>query len=151
MAGRLAQDTARDGLSPTRSRGLPGRTVGITHADRRLVIADRPVTPITELISLRASHCETPRRVGSLKDRNVLTTLNHVKLGNLTNIRALDAGFLTSRAWGTLRAVVQGVTPTKAAATVPTVTLAGQDTAAADLQAWVAPGLTAMLRGAERC
>jgi hypothetical protein len=78
----------------------------------------------------------------------VLTTLSYVKLGNLTNI---DAGFLTTRAWDTLRAVVQGVAPTKAAAAVPTVTLPGQDTATAELQAWVAPGLTPMLRGAERC
>jgi len=46
----------------------------------------------------------------------VLTTLSHVKLGNLSNIRSIDAGFLTTRAWGTLRAVVQGVAPTKAAA-----------------------------------
>jgi hypothetical protein len=69
----------------------------------------------------------------------VLTTLNHVKLGNLANIRSIDAGFLTTRAWDTLRAVVQGVAPTKAAATMPTVTLPGQDT------------LTPMLRGAERC
>jgi hypothetical protein len=80
----------------------------------------------------------------------VLTTLSHVKLGNLTNIRSIDAGFLTTRAWDTLRAVVQGVAPTKAA-TMPTVTLPGQDTATANLQAWVAPGLTPMLRGAERC
>jgi hypothetical protein len=68
----------------------------------------------------------------------VLTTLNYVKLGNLTNIRSIDTGFLTTRAWDTLRAVVQGVAPTKAAATVPTVTLPDQ-------------GLTPMLRGAERC
>ena len=81
----------------------------------------------------------------------MLTTLSHVKLGNLTNIRSIDAGFLTTRAWDTLRAVVQGVAPTKAAAAVPTVTLPGQHTATAELQAWVAPGLTPMLRGAERC
>jgi hypothetical protein len=68
----------------------------------------------------------------------VLTTLNHVKLGNLANIRSIDAGFLTTRAWDTLRAVVQGVAPTKAATTVPIVTLPD-------------PGLTHMLRGAERC
>ena len=74
----------------------------------------------------------------------MLTTLSHVKFGNLTNIRAIDAGFLTTRAWDTLRAVVQGVAPTKAAAAVPTVTLPAQE-------AWVAPGLTPMLRGAERC
>jgi hypothetical protein len=75
----------------------------------------------------------------------VLTTLSQVKLGNLTNIRSIDAGFLTTRAWDTLRAVVQGVAPPiKAAATVPTVTLPDQE-------AWVAPGLTPMLRGAERC
>ena len=74
----------------------------------------------------------------------MLTTLSHVKLGNLTNFRSVDAGFLTTRAWGTLRAVVQGVAPTKGAAAGPTVTLPGQ-------QASVAPGLTPMLRGAERC
>jgi hypothetical protein len=68
----------------------------------------------------------------------VLTTLSQVKLGNLANIRSIDPGFLTTRAWGTLRAVVQGVTPTKAAAIVPTVALPDQ-------------GLTPMLRGAERC
>jgi hypothetical protein len=68
----------------------------------------------------------------------VLTTLSHVKLGNLTNIRSIDAGFLTTRAWDTLRAVVQGVAPAKAAAAVPTVTLPDQ-------------GLAPMLRGAERC
>ena len=68
----------------------------------------------------------------------MLTTLNHVKLGNLANIRSIDAGYLKTAAWGTLRAVVQGVAPTKAAATVPTVTLPDQ-------------GLTPMLRGAERC
>ena len=74
----------------------------------------------------------------------MLTTLSHVKLGNLTNIRSIDAGFLTTRAWDTLRAVVQGVAPMKAAAAGPTVTLPAQ-------RASVAPGLTPMLRGAERC
>jgi hypothetical protein len=68
----------------------------------------------------------------------VLTTLNYVKLGNLANIRSIDTGFLTTRAWDTLRAVVQGVAPAKAAATVSTVTLPD-------------PGHTPMLRGAERC
>jgi hypothetical protein len=81
----------------------------------------------------------------------VLTTLNHVKFGNLANIRSIDPGFLTTRAWDTLRAVVQGVAPAKAAATLPTLTLPDQDAATADLQVWVAPGLTHMLRGAERC
>jgi hypothetical protein len=61
----------------------------------------------------------------------VLTTLNYGKLGNLANIRSIDAGFLTTRAWDTLRAVVQGVAPAKAAAPDQ--------------------GLTPMLRGAERC
>jgi hypothetical protein len=56
----------------------------------------------------------------------------------LANIRSIDPGFLTTRAWGTLRAVVQGVAPTKAVATVPTVTLPDQ-------------GRTLMLRGTERC
>ena len=41
----------------------------------------------------------------------MLTLPNHVSLGNLTNIRSLNAGVLTARAWDTLRAVVQGVTP----------------------------------------
>ena len=62
MEGGRAQGAARDMLSPTRPKRLLGRTVGIAHADWRLVIADRPVTPITELKSLRARHCETPRR-----------------------------------------------------------------------------------------
>jgi hypothetical protein len=74
----------------------------------------------------------------------VLTTLSHVKLGNLTNIRSIDAGFLTTRAWDTLRAVVQGVAPTKAAAAVPTVIRPAQNAA-------FTPSLTPMLRGAERC
>ena len=68
----------------------------------------------------------------------MLTTLNQVKLGNLANIRSIDPGFLTTRAWGTLRAVVQGVASTKGAATVPTVALPDQ-------------GRTLMLRGTERC
>ena len=49
MGGRRAQNTARDVRSPTRPKRLLGSTVGITHADWRLVIADRPVTPITEI------------------------------------------------------------------------------------------------------
>jgi hypothetical protein len=81
----------------------------------------------------------------------VLTTLNHINLGNLTNIRSLDAGFLKARAWGTLRAVVQGVTPTKALASVATVALQDGDTATADPPAWVAPEFPRMVRGAERC
>jgi hypothetical protein len=68
----------------------------------------------------------------------VLTTLSHVKLGNLANLRSIDAGYLKTAAWGTLRAVVQGVAPMKAAATVPTVALADQ-------------GHALMLRGTERC
>jgi hypothetical protein len=39
----------RDVRSPTGPERLLGRTVGIAHADWRLVIADRPVTPITEI------------------------------------------------------------------------------------------------------
>jgi hypothetical protein len=77
-------------------------------------------------------------------------TLNHVNLGNLTNIRSIDAGLLTARAWGTLRAAVHGVTPTKALAPVATVALQDADTATADTQ-WVAPEFPHMLRGAERC
>ena len=49
MEGRCAQHTAREALSRTRTKRPPGRTVGIAHADWRLVIADRPVTPITEI------------------------------------------------------------------------------------------------------
>ena len=49
MEGGRAQGAARDMLSPTRPKRLLGRTVGIAHADWRLVIADRPVTPITEI------------------------------------------------------------------------------------------------------
>ena len=76
----------------------------------------------------------------------MLTTLNHINLGNLTNIRSLDAGFLKARAWGTLRAVVQGVTPTKTLAPVAAVA-----PARVDAQALVAPEFPRMLRGAERC
>src|ERR1700761_6836851 len=47
--GGRGQDTARDVLSPTQPTCLLRSTVGIAHADRRLVIADRPVTPITEI------------------------------------------------------------------------------------------------------
>lgn len=39
----------RDVPSPIKPKRLLGRTVGIAHADWRLVIADRPVTPITEI------------------------------------------------------------------------------------------------------
>jgi hypothetical protein len=39
----------RDVLSRTTPKRLLGSTVGIAHADRRLVIEDRPVTPITEI------------------------------------------------------------------------------------------------------
>jgi hypothetical protein len=81
----------------------------------------------------------------------VLTTLNHVNLGNLTNIRSIDAGLLKARAWGTLRAVVAGVTPTKAPAPVATLALKDAGPATADPQAWVAPEFPRMLRGAERC
>lgn len=127
--------------------------LGIEHGDRRLVIADRPVTPITEMAkSSRESLRDTPTIApGHFKDINVLTTLNHINLGNLTNIRSLDASFLKARAWGTLRAVVGGVAPTRAPASVPTVTLPDGDTATADPQGWVAPDLPRMLRGAERC
>jgi hypothetical protein len=82
---------------------------------------------------------------------NVLTTLSHVNLGNLTNIRSIDAGLLTARAWGTLRAVVQGVTPTKALASVAAVALQDGDKVTADPPAWVAPEFSRMVRGAERC
>jgi hypothetical protein len=81
----------------------------------------------------------------------VLTTLNHVNLGSLTNIRSIDAGLLKARAWGTLRAVVAGVTPTKTLGPVATVALHDADTATADSQAWVAREFPRMLRGAERC
>jgi hypothetical protein len=45
----------------------------------------------------------------------VLTLQNHVSLSPL-NIGFLKAGSLKGRAWGTLRAVVQGVAPTRAVA-----------------------------------
>jgi hypothetical protein len=47
--GGRAQDTARAVLSHTGPKRPLGSTVGIAHADWRLVIADRPVTPITEI------------------------------------------------------------------------------------------------------
>ncbi len=81
----------------------------------------------------------------------MLTTLNHVNLGNLTTIRFIDAGLLKARAWETLRAVVAGVTPAKAPAPVTTVALDHDCMARADPQAWVAPEFPRMLRGAERC
>ena len=49
MGGGRARDTARDVLSHIRPKRPLGSTVGIAHADWRLVIADRPVTPITEI------------------------------------------------------------------------------------------------------
>jgi hypothetical protein len=112
-----------------------------------LVIEDRPVTPITEMAkSSRQSLRDTPTVAGPVKDVNVLTTLNHVNLGNLTNLRSIDASLLTARAWGTLRAVVAGVTPTKTLAPVAAVA-----PARVDAQALVAPEFPRMLRGAERC
>jgi len=39
----------RDERQDGKPKRLLGSTVGIAHADRRLVIADRPVTPITEI------------------------------------------------------------------------------------------------------
>ena len=72
----------------------------------------------------------------------MLTPQNNVSLSNLTTIRALNAGALKTRAWNTLRAAVQGVTSTRAAA-IPGEApirdgLAGQ-------------ALPQMLRGSERC
>jgi hypothetical protein len=46
----------------------------------------------------------------------VLTLQNHVSLSALTTIGSLTAGSLKARAWDTLRAVVQGVAPTRAVA-----------------------------------
>lgn len=43
----------------------------------------------------------------------MLTLQNHVGLSALTTIRSLNAASLKMRAWGTLRAVVQGVAPTR--------------------------------------
>jgi len=63
-AGNRTWQNGMHAVLPTRPKRLPGRTVGmlgIEHADRRLVIADRPVTPITEMAkSSRQSLRDTP-------------------------------------------------------------------------------------------
>jgi hypothetical protein len=51
---------------------------------------------------------------GLLKDTSVLTLRNRVSLTALTTIGALKAGSVKERARDTLRAVVQGVAPTRA-------------------------------------
>jgi hypothetical protein len=114
---------------------------GTQNDDRWLVIADWPVMPITAVaMCSRQSARHSDDRVGLLKDVNVLTTQNPVNLGNLTNIRSLDAARLTARAWGILLAVVHGMASTGTPA--PT---------AADPQASGDHGLPRMLAGAERC
>jgi len=145
------------GLRPldTREIGQNGPKRGVAHPsempcsqyrgtqndDRWLVIADWPVMPITAVATCSrqsARHSDDP--VGLLKDVNVLTTQNPVNLGNLTNIRSLDAARLTARAWGILLAAVHGVASTGTPAP-----------AAADPQVWGDHGLPLMLAGAERC
>lgn len=46
----------------------------------------------------------------------MLTLQNHVSLSALTTIGSLKGGSLKARAWDRLRAVVQGVAPTRAVA-----------------------------------
>jgi hypothetical protein len=77
----------------------------------------------------------------------VLTLQNHVNLSNLTNIRSLNAGSLTARAWETLRAAVQAAALTRAARPIRE----GGNPATQDLAAWVDQDLRRMRRGAERC
>jgi hypothetical protein len=79
----------------------------------------------------------------------VLTLQNQVSLSNLTTIRALNAGALKARAWNTLRAAVQGVTSTRAAAPVGTVAAISAEPPIRDGLAGQA--LPRMHRGSERC
>jgi hypothetical protein len=53
---------------------------------------------------------------GLVKDTSVLTLRNRVSLSALTTIGSLKAGSVKDRARDTLRAVVQGVAPTRAGA-----------------------------------
>jgi hypothetical protein len=77
----------------------------------------------------------------------VLTLQNHVNLSNLTNIRSLNAASLTTRAWETLRAAVQGTALTRAMRPIRE----GGNPDARNLAAWVDQDLPRMRRGAERC
>lgn len=97
-----------------------------------------PITAVAKCSRQSARHSDD--RVGLLEDVNVLTMQNPVNLGNLTNIRSLDAARLTARAWGILLAVVGGVASTETPAP-----------AAADPQVWGDHRLPRMLAGAERC
>jgi hypothetical protein len=96
----------------------------------------------------------TSDSAGLPKDVSVLTLPNQVSLSNLTTIRSLNAGALKARAWNTLRAAVQGVTSTRAAAPIQTVALIPSGTSIGD---GAYPGgiagqeLPRMHRGIERC
>lgn len=77
----------------------------------------------------------------------MLNLQNHVNLSNLTTIRSLNAGALTTRAWETLRAAVAGAALTRA---VRPVRERGNP-ATRDLAVLVDQDLPVMRRGAERC
>lgn len=83
---------------------------------------------------------------GLLKGTRVLT-LQNVNLSNLTTIRSFDAGSLTARAWETLRAAVQGVKDSRAAAPVQH----GGGVTTPSLAPWGNQDLPRMRRGVERC
>lgn len=147
LATRHAAHRAGTSLGPYR---------GIEIANGRLVIADWPVTPITTRQGLPASRGGIHRRrrrittndlAGLLEGTKVLTLQNHVNLSNLTNIRSLNAGSLTTRAWETLRAAVQGTALTRAMRPIRE----GGNPDARNLAAWVDQDLPRMRRGAERC
>jgi hypothetical protein len=140
LAGRERRRNGpkRSVARPADLRCLPYR--GTQDADWWLVIADRLVTPITAVATYSRQSRHSDDRVGLLKDVNVLTTQNPVNLGNLTNIRSLDAVRLTARAWGLLLAVVHGMASTGAP---------GPN--AADRQVRNDHGMARMLAGAERC
>jgi hypothetical protein len=121
-----------------------------------LVIADWPVTPIT---NMAGSSCWSRRNTpttspittndlaGLLKGTRVLTLQNHVNLSNLTTMRSLNASALTARAWETLRAAVQGAALTRAVRPIR----AGGSSATRDLAASADQDLPLMRRGEERC
>ena len=75
----------------------------------------------------------------------MLTLQNRVSLSNLTTFRSLNAGALTARAWGTLRAAVQGVSLTRTAGPIE------NEPGHAAVSAWPDQDLPRMRRGAERC
>jgi hypothetical protein len=81
----------------------------------------------------------------------VLALQNRVSLSNLTTIGSLKAASLKSRAWGTLRAAVQGVTINRAVAPIRSVARIPGGSPAPDLAAWVDQDLPRMRRGVERC